>query len=435
MTPTVPRRRVVVTGLGAVTSLGRDVEEIWRAVVAGESGVDYIRQFDSRAFASRIGSEVDLGGLRAEAGVDFPTGSRSAQFGLFALDRAWADAGLNGVGLDTRRAGVCIGASTFPELETSLVNPHLLLQGDHYNTDYYLALCRERPELLLQRDISSISAVLSQRKGLRAVSMTVQTACASATQAVGEAFWMIRSGEADLMVTGGTDSMMSVLCVTGFILLGTLSQRNNEPKRASRPFDLKRDGFVIGEGAGILILEELNHALAHGARIYAELIGYGSSSDGYRFTDAHPEGQGAIACMRAGLADAGIRPEAVGYINAHGTATQQNDRTETLAIKQVFGDHARRLAISSTKSQLGHLVCAAGGIETLFTVLALRDGLLPPTINLEHPDPDCDLDYVANECRRADLGVAMSNSLGFGGHNSSVVLRRWAGGEHALPVL
>jgi 3-oxoacyl-[acyl-carrier-protein] synthase II len=238
---------------------------------------------------------------------------------------------------------------------------------------------------------------------------------------------MIRHDEADLMAAGGADSMMSVILVTGFTLLGALSTRNDSPEKASRPFDRKRDGFVVGEGGGIVILEELNHAIRRNAPIYAELIGYGSSSDGYRFTDVHPGGLGAIRCIEAALKDADVDKEEVDYINAHGTSTKQNDRVETIAIKKVFNDHAYRLAVSSTKSQLGHLICASGGIELILTVMALRTGVLPPTINLEYPDPECDLDYIPNKYRHADVKVALSNSFAFGGQNGTLVVRRWDG--------
>jgi 3-oxoacyl-[acyl-carrier-protein] synthase II len=425
MTPATGGRRVAVTGMGVVTSLGRDVEAVWEAVVAGRSGVSTISQFDSRDFPVRIGSEVDLDALRSDPRTQLPHTSRSTQFGIWAMERAWEDARLAGGDFNPARAGVCIGASTFPVIEDNLADPAKMLDGDHYDFAYYVELCRRRPELLAERDLGSISTVLSRRKGLRGASMTIQTACASATQAIGEAFSMIRSGEAELMVTGGADSMMTVLCVAGFTLVGALSPGKDGPAKASRPFDLKRDGFVLGEGAGIVILEELEHARRRGATIHAELVGYGSSSDGYRFTDVHPEGRGAIASMRRALESAGVRPEGIGYINAHGTATLQNDVVETAAIKEVFGEHARRLAVSSTKSSLAHLVCAAGGIELVLTVLALKDQVLPPTINLEHPDPRCDLDYVPNQSRRASFELAMSNSFGFGGQNGTVVVRRW----------
>ncbi|MFY9825910.1 MAG: beta-ketoacyl-[acyl-carrier-protein] synthase family protein, partial [Thermoanaerobaculia bacterium] len=351
----------------------------------------------------------------------------SLRFGLYALDRAWESAGLTGVPLDRRRAGVCIGASTSPAEEEDLALQLELAMRDDLQQS--LAIFKRHPHLLAGVDIASVSTRLSDRQRLEGVSMTVQTACASATQATGEAFALIRAGRADLMVTGGTDSMMSVLSVAGFTLLGVLSQRQGDPARASRPFDARRDGFVLGEGAGILVLEELGHALARGAPILAEVIGYGSSSDAYRFTDVHPEGRGAIACMRAALANAGIRPDEVDYVNAHGTSTVQNDRVEALAIREVFGRGVRRgirrPPVSSSKSQLGHLVCAAGGVELVVTVLALRTGILPPTLNLEYPDPECDWDFVPNEPRRAEVEVALSNSFGFGGQNGTVAVRRW----------
>ncbi len=303
-----------------------------------------------------------------------------------------------------------------------------MFDGDDLSTPRHLAICRERPEILSQQALGSVSGELSRRLDLRGPSVTVQSACTSATQAIGEAFERIRGGRADVALTGGADSMMSMFCVAGFAQLGALS-RHPDPATASRPFDARRDGFVLGEGAGMLVLEELGRAVARGAHVYAELIGYGSSSDAYRFTDIEPAARGAAACLAAAVASAGVRPEEVGYVNAHGTATPQNDRMETLALKRAFGAHARRLAVSSTKSQLGHLICAAGGVEMLATVLALERGVLPPTLNLEHPDPECDLDYVPNEARPAAVAVALSSSFGFGGQNAAVVARRWDGRE------
>jgi 3-oxoacyl-[acyl-carrier-protein] synthase II len=275
--------------------------------------------------------------------------------------------------------------------------------------------------------MGAVSALLSTRYGLQGPSLTVQAACTSATQAVGESMHLIRSGAADIMVTGGTDSLVSIMGLAGFTLLGALSRWQGPPAAASRPFDRKRDGFVLGEGAGLLILEEMERARERGATIFAELVGYGASSDGYRFTDVHPEGTGAIRCMQAALADASIAAADVTYINAHGTSTRLNDKVETLAIRSVLSRHADRVPVSSTKSQLGHLICGAGAVELIFTVLATRHGILPPTINLEHPDPECDLDYVPNKCRTADLPLALSNSFGFGGQNGTVVVRRWEG--------
>jgi 3-oxoacyl-[acyl-carrier-protein] synthase II len=420
-------RRAVITGMGAVCSLGTDADELWTSLLEGRSGAGPIRQFDSRSFPVRIGSEVDLEALPKSdlEGLDKFL-SRSARFGIRAMDSAWREARLDEWPLDKSRAGVCIGASTFPVVEGSLTDPRNLLNGDRYNADVYLAICRSRPDLLAQRDIPSISTLLSLRRDLRGPSSTVQSACTSATQAIGEAFKWIRDGRTDVVVTGGTDSMMSIICVTGFTLLGALTQRNDDPAKASRPFDQKRDGFLIGEGAGIVVLEDLEHARRRGARIRAEITGYGSSSDGYRFTDIDPTGGGPARCMLAALKSAGIRPEDVDYINAHGTSTPQNDNVETRAIKRAFGDLAYEIPVSSTKSQLGHLVCAAGGIELILSALALESQIMPPTINQEQRDPECDLDYVPNAPRHAKFDVALSNSFGFGGQNGTLVVRRWS---------
>ncbi len=424
--PKPEMRRAVVTGMGAVCSLGHKVEDVWQAVVNGRSGIGYLQQFDSSAFPVRIASEVDVDSLELtdcqELG-DYM--SRSARMGVCAVDEAWRDAGLHEREFDRSRAAVCIGASTFPLVEENLPDPDRLLDGDRYNADSYRAICEARPDLLAQRDISSIATLFALRCNLDGACLTVQSACSSATQAVGEALELVRQGEADIVLTGGTDSMLSVICLTGFTLLGALSPRVDEPTRASRPFDKKRDGFVLGEGAGIVVVEELEHALRRGAHIYGEVIGYGSSLDGYRFTDILPDGSGAAQCMTAALADAGIGPADVDYINAHGTSTPQNDRVETAAIKRAFGEHAAKLAISSTKSSIGHLICAAGGIECIFSLLALQEGILPPTVNLENPDHECDLDYVPNEARRVDARIALSNSFGFGGQNGTLVFRRW----------
>ena len=423
--------RVVVTGMGAVTSLGAGVAANWDAIVAGRSGVRQIRQFRSDDFPVRIGSEVDLDGL-AITDLDpelRPFATRSIKLGLVALEEAWRQADL-GSAFNPWRAGLIVGASNFPVVsEDDYRWPTEALIGTN-STNYkaaYLAVCRDMPQLLAQREIGMVSTLLAAPYALQGPCMTVQSACASATQAIGEAFQMIRHGQADIMVAGGADSMLSAICVTGFTLLDVTSFFRGDPTKACRPFDRKRDGLVLGEGSGLVILESLAHAASRGAIIYAELVGYGSSGDGYRFTDSHPEGAGAIRCMRAALRDAGLEPEAVDYVNAHGTATPQNDRVETLAIKKVFGDHAYRVPVSSTKSQIGHLLCASGGVELVVTIEALRHGMLPPTINLHNPDPACDLDYVANHARPASLEFALSNSFGFGGQNGSLIVRRWPG--------
>jgi 3-oxoacyl-[acyl-carrier-protein] synthase II len=298
------------------------------------------------------------------------------------------------------------------------------LRGGEYEQQY-LSICRQRPELLDQRQIGTVSTMLAAPYPIKGPCMTVQSACASAAQAIGEAFHLIRQGQTDVMVAGGADSMLSAVCVTGFTLLSATSAYQGDPAEACRPFDRDRDGLVLGEGSGIVILEELSHALARGRPIHAEVAGYGSSCDGYRFTDSHPEGRGAIRCMRAALTDAGLGPGDIHYINAHGTSTPQNDRVETYAIKQLFGEQAYRIPVSSTKSQLGHLLCAAGGIEMVLTVMALKEQMVPPTINYRRPDRDCDLDYVPVHPRPARLAAALSNSFGFGGQNGALVVRRW----------
>jgi 3-oxoacyl-[acyl-carrier-protein] synthase II len=419
-------RRVVITGMGVLTALGSDVASTWDAVLAGRSGVRQIRQFPSDDFPINIGSEVDLDELEVDVfdAALRPYVTRSVKLGAWAVADAWASAGLDG-GHDPWRAGLIVGASNFPVIDESEYSwPTEALSFDRYK-DQYLAICEDMPQLLAQREIGMVSTLLAAPYPVRGPCMTVQSACASATQAIGEAFQMIRHGEADVMLAGGADSMLSAVCVTGFTLLTVASSFQGDPARACRPFDRKRDGLVLGEGAGFVVLESEEGARARGATILCEVAGYGSSADGYRFTDSHPEGRGAVLCMRAALADAGVAPEDVDYINAHGTATPQNDRTETYAIKQVFGDHAYRIPISSTKSQLGHLLCAAGGVELVVTIQSLLTGIVPPTINLENPDPECDLDYVPNTPRDVDVRVALSNSFGFGGENGALVVRSW----------
>lgn len=420
MKPPVPR--VVVTGLGVASSLGLEIEDFWQAVIEGRSGIDRIRQFDSTCFPVRIGGEVPA--LPPGEAAEQP--NRTLRFAVWAADRAITSAGLEPQGEPTfdPSRGVCLGAGVFPVIEDHLDD--LEFDGDWLSTRRQLQLCRRRPEIPTRQDLALVSSTLSRRFAFGGPSRTVQSACASSTQAIGEAFRSIRDGDAEVMLTGGADSMMSMFCVAGFTLLGALSQQT-EPRRASRPFDQTRDGFVLGEGAGMLVLESLEHAEARGAKILAELIGYGSSADCYRFTDIEPRARGAIRSLQRALADAGLRPEEVDHINAHGTATPQNDAMETLALKSVFQEHAYRLAISANKSQIGHLLCAAGGIEMVLTVLSLERRILPPTLNLETPDPECDLDYVPGSSRRADVSVALSNSFGFGGQNATLAVRRWEG--------
>jgi len=419
-TPQNQRRRVVVTGMGAVTSLGLEVAEVWDSVLAGRSGVGWIESFDSRGLPIRLASEVDLSRLPDPPPQLAHMLSRSGRFGLCALTSAWQDAGLAAATVDRSRLAVCVGASSLPTLEHYLESAAC----NQFDAHSILELMSGRPGLLAQRSIPFIGTVLAQAVGAGGPCLTVQTACSSANQALGEAFHLISSGRADVVISGGADSMLSLFCVVGFTLLGALA-RCDEPSKASRPFDATRNGFVLGEGAGLVVLEDLEHALRRGATIHAEVIGYGASSDGHRLTDVHPEGNGATACMNRALQSANIAPIDVDYINAHGTSTPQNDRVETLAIKRVFGDYAYRVPVSSTKSQLGHLVCAAGGIEFLLCVMALKTGIIPATINLERRDPECDLDYVPNQPRVKPVRIALSNSFGFGGQNGTVVLKRW----------
>jgi 3-oxoacyl-[acyl-carrier-protein] synthase II len=420
-------RRVVITGMGALTALGTDVQSSWQAVLAGRSGVRQIRQFESDDFPVNIGSEVDLDELEID-GFDEtlqPFVTRSVKLGAWATSEAWAQAGLDEGSHDPWRSGLIVGASNFPVIEESeYAWPTEALNFERYK-DQYLAICEDMPQLLAQREIGMVSTLLAAPYPINGPCMTVQSACASATQAIGEAFQMIRHGQADLMVAGGAESMLSAVCVTGFPLLTVASTYHGDPAKACRPFDRKRDGLVLGEGAGLVVLESLDDAEKRGAPILAEVVGYGSSADGYRFTDSPPDARGAVQCMRAALDDAGLEPTDVDYINAHGTGTPQNDRSETFAIKRVFGDHAYAIPVSSTKSQLGHLLCASGGVELVVTAQALLTGIVPPTINLENPDPDCDLDYVPNTPREVDVAVALSNSFGFGGQNGTLIVRRW----------
>ncbi len=428
------RRRVVVTGMGMVTPLGGDVESTWAGLLEGRSGVGPISLFDARSFPTRIAAEVD--GFDLEPFVDDPDRwrecCRNTQFAVAAGRMAIDHSGLTEYsGLDRSRFGVYLGSGEgqqdFPRFvrlvhessrETSVVNTA-------YFTGHGLHQLQTIPEAEQEPGISS--GHLASLFGARGPNANCLTACAASSQAIGEAVEIIRRGDADAMLSGGTHSMIHPFGVTGFNLLTALSTRNEEPQRASRPFDRDRDGFILGEGAGMLVLEELEHAKARGAEIYGEVIGYGSTADAFRITDSHEEGRGAIACMREALADAELNPEDVDYINAHGTSTSVNDSVETLAIKRTFGDAAYQVPISSIKSMMGHLIAAAGSVEAIACLLTIRDGVLAPTINLDNPDPACDLDYTPHEARRKAVDVALSNSFGFGGQNISLILRRFRG--------
>ncbi len=427
------RRRVVITGMGVITPLGHSVEKLFRALLAGESGVGPITLFDAGRFPTRFAAEVrdfDLGKFvrHPQRWVDAGANSRLA---AAAAQQALGDAGLlEDARVDRTRCGVYVGTGEgtqdFQNMIRLAARTYRPEQGKLDRVAFTAAGLRDlHPGREFEQELHTPPAHLAAHFGLDGPNSNCLTACAAGSQAVGEAVEVIRHGDADLMLAGGSHSMIHPLGVTGFNRLTALSTRNDDPTRASRPFDLRRDGFVMGEGAGMVVLEELEHARRRGAAIYAELTGYGSTADAFRVTDSHPEGRGASVCMRDALADAGLAPADVGYINAHGTSTQINDKVETLAIKQVFGPAAYQVPVSSTKSMLGHLIAAAGAVELVICVQALRWGVLPPTTNYEFPDPECDLDYVPNVPREKRIRHLLSNSFGFGGQNVSLIVSRF----------
>jgi 3-oxoacyl-[acyl-carrier-protein] synthase II len=411
-------QRVVVTGVGAVTPVGNTSREFWAAVCEGRSGIAPITAFDPKRLDTRIAGEVkDFDPLRFVDKKDVKKMDRFIHFAVAAGVDAVEDAKVDFDQVDPARAGCLVGSGIGGILSILEWHRVLLEKGPGRISPFFI------PAVI----VNMASGQLSLRYRLKGPNSAVITACATGNHAIGDAYRIIQRGEADLMLAGGSESMINELCVAGFCNMKALSTRNDEPQRASRPFDAGRDGFVCGEGAGVVVLESLEHARRRGARIYAEVIGYGMTADAYHMTAPDPDGDGATRAMAAALRDGGLAPESVGYINAHGTSTPYNDKTETLAIKRVFGDHARRLAISSTKSMIGHLLGAAGGVEAVVTVLALHHGILPPTINYETPDPECDLDYIPNVARKAQAEVALSNGFGFGGTNATLAFRRYKG--------
>ena len=410
------RTRVVVTGLGAVTPLGNSVPEYWRAVCDGRSGVGPITRFDPKRLDARIAAEVKgFDPLKVIEKKELKKLDLFIQYALVAGVEAIEDAKVDFSQVDPTRAGALVGSGIGGILSVLEWHKVLLEKGPGRISPFFI------PSLI----VNMASGQLSIRYKLKGPNSSVVTACATGNHAIGDAFRIIQRGDADLMVAGGSEAIIDELPLGGFAQMKALSTRNDDPARASRPFDADRDGFVAGEGAGIVVLESADHARRRGARVYAEIVGYGMTADAYHMTAPDPDGDGAVRAMTTALKDGGLRPEDVGYINAHGTSTPYNDKTETLAIKQVFGAHAGRLAVSSTKSMTGHLLGAAGGIEAVVTVLALHHGILPPTINYETPDPDCDLDYVPNAARKADVQTAISNGFGFGGTNATLAFRRW----------
>jgi 3-oxoacyl-[acyl-carrier-protein] synthase II len=425
-------RRVVITGMGWVTPLGHDLEQVWKRLLDGESGVGPVSIFDARTYPSQFAAEVkdfDLENFLGEHYEQHKTASRQARFALAAAEMAWSSAGLDGTGgVNPEMVGVYLGVGEgpidFDNFMTAAItgwNP----EKRELDAVRWAEVAYERLDAVreFEQDPNCAAGHIACRFNAQGPSFNTLTACAASTQAMGESTALIRRGDADLMISGGAHSMLHPLGMTGFNRLTALSTRNDSYQTASRPFDRTRDGFVLGEGAGILILEEYENARRRGAPLLAEILGYGSTADAFRVTDMHEEGRGPAAAMRAALVDAGLKPEDIDYISAHGTGTEENDKIETLAIKTIFGDHARKVPISSIKSMLGHLIAGAGAVELITCVLALRDGILPPTINYQHPDPNCDLDYVPNRARKADLKICLSNSFGFGGQNDALVVR------------
>jgi 3-oxoacyl-[acyl-carrier-protein] synthase II len=427
------KRRIVITGMGALTPLGHSVKELYENQLAGRSGVDYITRFDASKFPTKFAAE--LKGFELGAFVKDPSrwkyAGPNAQFAAAAAQQALQDANLLAEGkVDRTRFGVYLGSGEgIQDFEhmTTLISAGFRQETNAVDTSEFIRLGIDRFDAKreYEQEMHTTPGHLADYFDLEGPNYNCLTACAASSQALGEAMELIRHDEADLMLSGGSHSMIHPFGVTGFNLLTALSTANEDPKKASRPFDLTRSGFVLGEGAGMLILEELGHAKRRGARIYAELTGYGSTADSFRLTDSHPEGRGAIACIQGALNDAGLKPEVIGYINAHGTSTQVNDRVESAAIKQVFGAQAYKVPISSTKSMLGHLIAAAGAVELITSIMTILRGVIPPTINYETPDPDCDLDYVPNVAREKRVDHVLSNSFGFGGQNVSLVVSRF----------
>ena len=410
------KRRVVVTGLGMISPLGLDVQSSWQAIIQGKSGVGYITHFDAKDYPVRIAAEVK--GFDPTKYIELKEVKKMDRFIHFAIaatEMAIADSKLKITPENSERIGIVIGSG----------------MGGLPTIEYYHQVLLEKgwkrvsPFFIPMVIINLAAGQISIKYGIKGPNLAVTTACATGNHSIGKAFRMIQYGDADVMIAGGTEAVITPMAVAGFAIMRALSTRNEEPEKASRPFDVDRDGFVMGEGSGILILEELEHALKRGAKIYAELVGYGMTSDAYHITAPAPEGEGGARCMKMALNDAGISPEQIDYINAHGTATKQGDELETQAIKTIFGEHAYKLCVSSTKSMTGHLLGAAGGVEAIFTILSIYEDIVPPTINLDNPDPECDLDYVPYNAKKKEIKYAMTNSFGFGGTNASLIFKKF----------
>ncbi len=409
------KRRVVVTGVGAVTPLGNNVETTWKNILAGVSGVGPLTRVNADEYPVKVAAELkDFNVEQYIEKKDARKMDRFTHYALAASLMAVEDSGLIINDENAHRVGVWVG-SGIGGMETFENQYETFLNRGYRRVSPFFV-----PMMIPDMATGQVSIAL----GAKGFNSCTVTACATGTNSIGDAFKVIQRGDAEAMITGGAEAPITKMSVAGFCANTALST-NPDPQTASRPFDKNRDGFVIGEGAGIVILEELEHALSRGAKIYAEIVGYGSTGDAYHITAPAPAGEGGARAMKMAIADGGLQPEDIDYINAHGTSTDYNDKYETMAIKEVFGEHAYELAVSSTKSMTGHPLGAAGGIEAIFTVLALKDGILPPTINYETEDPECDLDYVPNEARKKNIHVAISNSLGFGGHNATIMFKKY----------
>jgi 3-oxoacyl-[acyl-carrier-protein] synthase II len=405
--------RVAVTGIGMITPLGNDAQTTWAAIKSGTSGIRRITKFDASAFPCRIAGEVrGFDPLRAMTVKEAQKTDPFIQYALAAAQMAIQDARLTIMPQTASRIGVLVGSGRGGVATTEKNMAEYIAKGPRAVSPFYTPMSL----------VNMAAGYISLKLKTKGPCLDVSTACATGTHAVGEAMKIIQRGDADVMIAGGAEAALSPLVLAGFCRAKAVSLRNSEPEKASRPFDQDRDGFVLAEGAGVLILEELRHAEKRGAGIYAELAGYSLTSDSYHYTQPDPTGDGPARAMRLALADAGVHPEEVAYINAHGTSTKPNDRIETLAIKKAFGGHARRLAVSSSKSMLGHMLGAGGAVEAALTTLAVSEGIIPPTINLATPDPECDLDYVPNKARKLNIRIALSNSFGFGGLNASLAI-------------
>ena len=411
-----PHKRVVVTGMGVVASLGHNVNDFWNNLLAGKCGIDRVSLFDAKDYSCQIGAEVrgwDPAQLMDPKEVR--RNDRYTHFGYCAAKQAVADSKLDMTKEDADRVGVIIGSGIGGMFTIETQHKVLMERGPRKVSPFMI------PALIS----NMCGGLVAIELGARGPNFCVVSACATATHAIGESLRMIRGGEADVMVCGGAEAAITPLAYAGFCSMKAMSTNNDNPQKASRPFDLNRDGFIMGEGAGILVIESLEHALARGAHIYCELTGYAATCDAFHITQPDPDGKGLSLAMSRALSDARVRPEEIDYINAHGTSTPYNDKFETLAIKKVFGEHARKVLISSTKSMTGHLLGAAGGIEAIISIKTIQTGEVPPTINLENPDPDCDLDYVPNVKRSANVRTVLSDNLGFGGQNAALVFRKF----------